>query len=868
MAALLLTTGMALAQPYIPGSTYFGRSNYIQYAAGDLPFVLSAPHGGTLTPAEIPDRTNCPTCPGWDFTTVTDTATDDVASRARNAIALLTGHLPHIIICHLDRSKIDCNRAIDEGAEGNPAAVIAWNEFQNYIDASSNAIIGTFGTGFYIDQHGQGHPEERLELGYLLTMYQLTNTDAHLDAVSTFKNESSIRALANSVSSSNTFSQLLRGTNSFGQWMANEGYPSTPSFTMPAPFTNPTANSNYFDGGYNTDVHGSDNGGPLSALQIEANYAGVRDSAANRTAYSQSLARVVERYFAAYYGISLRMCAPTVWDAGSGNWSNTNNWALGILPVSSNLLFFAGSGGSVTHDLTALASSNGVVSALVFSNAASAAYTLSGNAITMNGGITSDNAFNNTINNNLALPSNCPVSVTAGTLTLAGILSGGGFTKSGAGTLALTVVNTCTNAVTNRAGVISFNATSTSGSGLLVLAGGNILSANTRTPAPLSNSILMTADTTIYGTGTLTNSTRVLPLAANSIVTTGGTLSIRNGGSNPFSTNDIFLVRLTGGGFNFTQPIVIGSSSDLPVDSSQLQSYNDNLTLDQTFSGPISGWGQFRRDAAVASAAGRTILLGANTYSGGTLISAGTLLVNNPSGSGTGSGSVTVSGTGILAGTGIIAGPVACSGIISAGQGVGELTLEGGLDMSAAGTNIWDLGALADSGDGTNYDQLVLAGGTLTLGGTSRLLLNFTNSAYASANSSPFWMMSHNWKIIALAGGAVNSGLKGFSTILNASYGTGHFTNSADATGNVLLSYVANPAARPLLQSFLPSAPGLFTLATATETNRTYILQSAPDLSGTNWTPVSTNVAPGSLLTLTNIPGSDPMRFYRLVVVP
>ncbi len=39
-----------------PGKSYFGRSNYVEYIAGDLPLIISAPHGGTLKPAEIPDR--------------------------------------------------------------------------------------------------------------------------------------------------------------------------------------------------------------------------------------------------------------------------------------------------------------------------------------------------------------------------------------------------------------------------------------------------------------------------------------------------------------------------------------------------------------------------------------------------------------------------------------------------------------------------------------------------------------------------------------------------------------------------------------------------------------------------------------------
>ena len=698
---ILIATGMLvfayelLAQPFLPGVTYFGRSNYIQYAAGDLPFILSAPHGGTLTPSEIPNRTNCASCPGWDFTTTTDTATDDVANRVRTAVANLTGHLPHIIICRLDRDKIDCNRPIDEGAQGNAAAVTAWNEFQNYIDASSNAVIGTFGRGFYIDQHGQGHPEQRLELGYLLDKYDLTNSNTQLDSVSSYRNSSSIRTLANSIASSNTFSQLLRGTNSFGAWMVSEGYPSTPSYTIPAPFANPAASSNFFDGGYNTQVHGSDGGGPLSALQIEANYDGVRDFASNRIAYSQALARVMEKFFARYYGISLRMCAPSVWSGGGGNWSSTNNWALGILPVSSNLLFFAGSGGSVNHDLASLSAGSGFVSALVFSNTAGGPYTLSGNSIALNGGLTSSNPFTNTVNNNLTLPNTCPIAV-IGALNLNGILSGDGFAKSGAG---------------------------------------------------------------------------------------------------------------------------------------------------------------------------KAVLTGANSYSGGTLVSDGTLLVNNTIGSGTGNGAVTVVAPGILGGKGTIAGSVSCTGTISAGQGVGKLTIGSGLDLSGGGTNIWSLYALSESGDGTNFDQIVVTGGVLALGVTSRLQLNFTNSAVAPTNASPFWMTSHTWKIISLTGSAVNGAASSFPVILNGTYSTGRFTNRTDGAG-VLLSYIANSAARPLVQSFEPASIGMFKLIALSETNRAYVLETAPDLSGGNWTPISTNIAAGSQLMLTNIPANGSMRFYRLLVVP
>ena len=50
------------AQGYIPGTTYYGINQYTEYHPGTLPIIFSAPHGGPLTPANIPDRTcNSPT---------------------------------------------------------------------------------------------------------------------------------------------------------------------------------------------------------------------------------------------------------------------------------------------------------------------------------------------------------------------------------------------------------------------------------------------------------------------------------------------------------------------------------------------------------------------------------------------------------------------------------------------------------------------------------------------------------------------------------------------------------------------------------------------------------------------------------------
>jgi fibronectin-binding autotransporter adhesin len=307
---------------------------------------------------------------------------------------------------------------------------------------------------------------------------------------------------------------------------------------------------------------------------------------------------------------------------------------------------------------------------------------------------------------------------------------------------------------------------------------------------------------------------------------------------------------------------------DLSGSLSQVESYNPAAAGDQTFSGTISGTGQFRRDAASSATAGRTILSAINNYSGGTVVNAGTLLVNNPFGSGTGSGPVTVNANGKLGGTGFIAGPVWCAGTIAPDTSVGTLTLESGLDLSAGGTNEWELGALTTDGAGVNFDQLALTGGELILGGTSKLKVTFTGAASAPHANHPFWLTSHTWKIVSLSGAASNPGMTRCSTLLNGEHATGSFTNYADAAGNIWLAYVAVPAPAPLIQTVSLAPAGQVVLSLATEPNRSYVLQSCTNLSQANWVDVSTNVAPAGTLTVTNALGADPLRFYRMRVLP
>jgi hypothetical protein len=275
---------------YKPGKSYFGHGKYVEYLAGDMPLIISAPHGGKLSPSDVPDRKQ------GEF--ASDTNVEELARAVYQAFHKRLGHHPHVIICRLVRRKVDCNRDITEGAGDNPEARLAWSEFQQFIDVAKSNVLASAGEGVYIDLHGQSHPIKRIELGYNFGASTLTNADKVLDGPD-FADRSTIRALAHRAGV--PFSELLRGTNSLGGLLAAKGYPAVPSPSMP----DPGAGNPFFGGGPNTRRHGSMNGGAIDGVQMEVNLAGVRDSGRHRKEYALALAEVLRTYFKRYYDIDL-----------------------------------------------------------------------------------------------------------------------------------------------------------------------------------------------------------------------------------------------------------------------------------------------------------------------------------------------------------------------------------------------------------------------------------------------------------------------------------------------------------------------------------------------------------------------------------
>ena len=288
--AIILIFGIRLgAQDTMPHKSVMGSNNYIEFIEGNMPLVISIPHGGYLIPESIPERfcLHCAKNP--------DVFTIEIGTDIRRFIYEKTGFYPYIIINHLHRTRLDPNRNIDEAAVGNIESEQAWKEFHNFIDSAIQQVEQSYGKGLYIDLHGHRHAIKRVELGYLLTAEELRLDDDFLND-ETFFEYSSLRSLINNNIHSYSYIELLRGPESFGSMLEDAGYECVPSQNHPFP----KEGEPHFSGGYNTSRHSSASGGRVDGIQIEIDLE-LRTDPLRRVEFAESAAEVILRFLKTHY---------------------------------------------------------------------------------------------------------------------------------------------------------------------------------------------------------------------------------------------------------------------------------------------------------------------------------------------------------------------------------------------------------------------------------------------------------------------------------------------------------------------------------------------------------------------------------------
>lgn len=286
----LTCTLLGHAQPFVAGQTYWSPDGFIEYRCGNLPLIITAPHGGYHAPDSIPTRT----CPG--ATTVQDANTLELAQAIDSIYDVYHACRPHVIISHLHRRKLDPNRDSSDATCDNPLSLAIWRAFHGFVQAARDTVQQQFGKGLLLDLHGHAHTLQRIELGYQLTGDQLRAGDSAINSAFRVQ-RSGIRSLVALNQGQLTHAELLRGEAALGTWLQQAGYPSVPSQQDTAP----QPGEPFFSGAYISERHSSMQGGTVDAIQLEHYRVGIRDNAANRARYADTLRVQVNRYLQTHY---------------------------------------------------------------------------------------------------------------------------------------------------------------------------------------------------------------------------------------------------------------------------------------------------------------------------------------------------------------------------------------------------------------------------------------------------------------------------------------------------------------------------------------------------------------------------------------
>jgi N-formylglutamate amidohydrolase len=203
---------------------------------GQLPIVISAPHGGTMLLPGVAARQNHG---DHQFNIGRDVRTLELAQKLAAAIELKLGHAPFTVIAKFERKHIDANRpavyAYDPPGAGGPKSV--YDAYHRALTDARAQVQSMFGRGLLLDVHGQSREGDAIFRGT-----QNDRTVAHL-----------VRRSGEAA---------VRGPKSIFGVLAASGYRVLPPLVA-------GAREDQLEGGYTVMTYGSMRGGNVDAIQLE-----------------------------------------------------------------------------------------------------------------------------------------------------------------------------------------------------------------------------------------------------------------------------------------------------------------------------------------------------------------------------------------------------------------------------------------------------------------------------------------------------------------------------------------------------------------------------------------------------------------------
>lgn len=211
------------------------RSNPgVTFLAGELPIILSAPHGGRNGVSDVGVRQGEGV---KKFNAKSDFNTDRLTETLAADIKKKTGKRPYVIIARFHRRFIDANRPSPLAYESLDAKT-TYDIYHRALSEARREVVDRWGHGLLLDIHGQAARPKAIFRGT-----QNGKTTKHL--ISRFGQ------------------QAWRGETSLFGRLAQQGFPVIPSVDSP------DREHASYAGGYIVRTYGSSTGGTLDAIQLE-----------------------------------------------------------------------------------------------------------------------------------------------------------------------------------------------------------------------------------------------------------------------------------------------------------------------------------------------------------------------------------------------------------------------------------------------------------------------------------------------------------------------------------------------------------------------------------------------------------------------
>ena len=164
-AAAILTPSLRGGFTIAADEKEFVPADFISVQKGDLPIIISAPHGGTMPIPGVPERHGeGMKTGGAGFFAGRDENTELLAAAIASEIETRLGKKPFFVIAKAHRKFVDANRPPEIGVE-HPRAREVYDAYRGTLAKFCDEVQTRFGRGLLIDVHGQGSARDTVFRG-------------------------------------------------------------------------------------------------------------------------------------------------------------------------------------------------------------------------------------------------------------------------------------------------------------------------------------------------------------------------------------------------------------------------------------------------------------------------------------------------------------------------------------------------------------------------------------------------------------------------------------------------------------------------------------------------------------------------------